>query len=114
RVPLQRLRLPRRARSVEEIKMARPEALEPLAFHFKDDGSIPNNPKLPLLVYKQALHLGSGPGADPAAAFERLFATHGWSDGWRSGIYPFPHYHPRGHEVLGIARGHARVRFGGE
>ena len=84
-------------------------ASEPLALLFADDGSIPNNPKLPVLVYKQAVPLG----ADPAAAFERLFAAHGWSDGWRNGIYPFPHYHPRGHEVLGIARGHARVRFGG-
>ena len=32
---------------------------------------------------------------------------------WRNGIYPFPHYHSQIHEVLGIARGRARVRFGG-
>jgi uncharacterized protein YjlB len=32
---------------------------------------------------------------------------------WRNGIYPFTHYHSRIHEVLGIARGRARVRFGG-
>jgi uncharacterized protein YjlB len=84
-------------------------ASDPLAFHFADDGSIPNNPKLPVLIYKQALRLG----ADPAAAFERLFAENGWRDSWRNGIYPYAHYHPGGHEVLGIARGHARVRFGG-
>jgi uncharacterized protein YjlB len=82
---------------------------EPLAFHFADDGTIPNNPTLPLLVYKQALPVGS----DLASAFERLFAANGWSDGWRNGIYPFAHFHPGGHEVLGIARGQARVRFGG-
>jgi uncharacterized protein YjlB len=84
-------------------------ALNPIAFRFAGDGSTPNNPRLPLLIYKQAVRLG----ADPAAAFERLFAANGWGRSWRNGIYAHPHYHPRGHEVLGIARGHARVRFGG-
>jgi len=78
-------------------------------FRFADDGSTPNNPDLPLMVCRQAVR----PGADAAAAFERMFAANGWGDSWRAGIYPFAHYHPRGHEVLGIARGHARVRFGG-
>jgi uncharacterized protein YjlB len=32
---------------------------------------------------------------------------------WRNGIYPFTHYHSRIHEALGVARGRARVRFGG-
>jgi uncharacterized protein YjlB len=82
---------------------------EPLAFRFADDGTIPNNPTLPLLVYKQALALNG----DLAAAFERLFAANGWGDGWRNGIYAHAHFHPGGHEALGIARGHARVRFGG-
>lgn len=82
---------------------------DPLVLRFADDGTIPNNPRLPVLIYKQALPLG----ADPAAAFERLFAANGWGESWHNGIYPFAHYHPRGHEVLGIARGHARVRLGG-
>ena len=43
-----------------------------------------------------------------------VFASHGWGHGmWRNGVYDFPHYHATVHEVLGIARGHARVRFGG-
>jgi uncharacterized protein YjlB len=81
------------------------------AIHFEDGGAIPNNPELPLLVYAGAVEVG---GADPAAAFERLFAQNGWSGAWRDGIYPFPHYHSTAHEVLGIARGRAKVRFGGE
>ena len=81
------------------------------AIHFEDDGAIPNNPGLPLLVYAGAVEVS---GADPAARFERLFAQNGWSGGWRDGIYPFPHYHSTAHEVLGIARGRAKVRFGGE
>ena len=33
---------------------------------------------------------------------------------WRNGIYPYPHYHSMIHEAMGIARGRAKVRFGGE
>jgi uncharacterized protein YjlB len=33
---------------------------------------------------------------------------------WRNGIYPYAHYHSMIHEVMGIARGRATVRFGGE
>jgi uncharacterized protein YjlB len=42
-----------------------------------------------------------------------LFETNGWGDSWRNGVYDYVHYHSRIHEVLGIARGRAQVRFGG-
>ena len=85
--------------------------IEPLAFRFADDGLVPNNPTLPFLVYRGAVDVA---GRDPAAAIERRFAAHGWGDMWRNGIYPFTHYHSRIHEALGVARGRARVRFGGK
>lgn len=81
------------------------------AFRFEDDGETPNNPHLPLVVYRHALSLDGE--RDPALAFERAFSAHGWSDGWRNGIYPFLHFHTEAHEVLGIARGRATVEFGG-
>jgi uncharacterized protein YjlB len=83
---------------------------QPLTFSFKDDGKVPNNPVLPMLVYKKALDLGT----NPESAIEKLFAKNGWGRGqWRNGIFPYPHYHSMIHEALGIARGRARVRFGG-
>lgn len=87
-----------------------PARIEPLAFRFADDGLVPNNPTLPFLVYRGAVDVA---GRDPASAIERRFAAHGWGDMWRNGIYPFTHYHSRIHEALGVARGRARVRFGG-
>src|SRR5260370_18457034 len=76
-------------------------------YRFADDGVVPNNPALPLVVYRGALP-ASG---DRAGACERMFAAHGWPDSWRNGIYAHHHYHSTAHEVLGIARGHARVRL---
>src|SRR5437899_6148106 len=78
-------------------------------YRLADDGIIPNNAALPLIVYRGALP----PSGDVARQFEALFARNGWSGGWRNGIYPYHHYHSTAHEVLGIANGHARVRFGG-
>src|ERR1700722_9110737 len=84
--------------------------IEPLAFVFKDDGLVPNN-ALPFLVYKGAVDVGNG---HPEKTFEGLFSANGWGDMWRNGVYDFLHYHATVHEALGIARGRARVRFGGD
>jgi uncharacterized protein YjlB len=77
---------------------------------FTDDGVVPNNPRLPLVVYRGALDTGP----DAAAACEKLFAGNGWSGGWRGGVYPYHHYHTTAHEALGIVSGSARVRLGGD
>lgn len=77
---------------------------------FADDGDIPNHPQWPMIVYQGVI---GADVADVAYAFELLFARHGWGNGWRNGIYAFPHYHSNYHEVLGIAAGEALVRFGG-
>jgi uncharacterized protein YjlB len=84
--------------------------VEPQRHLFEDDGTIPNNPRLPFLVYPGALDLSSG---DLATVCEAVFAANRWDRSWRNGIYPFPHFHSTAHEALGICRGEARVRFGG-
>lgn len=82
------------------------------ATKFEDDGLVPNNPDLPFVHYLGPVSLADAD--DPAAVFERLFEQNGWTGAWRNGIYDYVHYHPRTHEVLGVARGRARVRFGGK
>jgi uncharacterized protein YjlB len=81
-------------------------------FRFADDGFIPNHPRWPLIVYRDAVSLPEE--FDPAAVFEDLFERHGWGDSWRNGVFDYPHYHSRIHEVLGVARGSANIRLGGE
>ena len=78
---------------------------------FADDATVPNNPRLPFIHYRNAVALPET--GDPAAVFETLFEGNGWGNSWRNGIYDYVHYHSASHEVLGIACGEARVRFGG-
>jgi uncharacterized protein YjlB len=85
---------------------------EPQIVLFQDDGITPNNPKLPLLCYPGSVELAGA--EDPAAIFEEVFQSNGWGRSWRNGIYDYLHYHSGIHEVLGIARGKAEVRFGGD
>jgi uncharacterized protein YjlB len=79
-------------------------------YSFADDGTVPNNRGLPLVLYRSALP----ESGDRASACEEMFARNGWPDAWRNGIYAHHHYHSTAHEVLGIAAGSARVRLGGE
>lgn len=83
---------------------------EPLAIVFEDDGLVPNN-VLPFLVYQGAVQLDP---KQPEQTIENLFETNNWGGTWRNGVYDYLHYHATVHEVLGVARGHARVRFGGD
>ncbi|CAN7615776.1 cupin [Trinickia sp. LjRoot230] len=82
----------------------------PEALRFAPNDWIPNNPHLPVLVYRGAVPIS---GSDPAGHFEQRLASNGWPPQWRDGVYPFHHFHPATHEVLGFARGHARVILGG-
>ncbi|MGH6876682.1 MAG: cupin domain-containing protein [Rhizomicrobium sp.] len=86
-------------------------ARKPLLFRFTDDGETPNNPRWPLVLFRSPVLLHQA--SDPAAVFEVIFGANGWRECWRDGIYDYLHFHTRTHEVLGIARGSARVQFGG-
>ena len=83
----------------------------PEFFRLSRNGWMPNNEHLPVLLYRAAMRAGQ---RDPASYLEELFLHNGWPAQWRNGIYSYHHYHSTAHEVLGIARGEARVMLGGE
>jgi uncharacterized protein YjlB len=84
--------------------------VEPEALRFESNGWIPNNQRLAVLIYRNAIPVL---GSDPASSFEAVFAQNGWPPQWRNGIYDFHHFHPETHEVLGFAGGSARLVLGG-
>jgi uncharacterized protein YjlB len=76
---------------------------------FDDDGRIPNNPTLPLLVCSQALAQSDL----DSSRYRELLAQNGWGGAWVNGVFSYHHYHSNAHEVLCVVGGSASLAFGG-
>ena len=83
--------------------MSKPEALM-----LSPNGWVPNNPALPVLLYRRAV-----PAGDPDAIEETL-RRNAWRPDWRDGVYPHHHYHSTAHEALACTNGAADLILGGE
>ena len=84
--------------------------LNVLHFQLQPAGPVPNNPLLPLLVYKAAfLEVDERKRPD---VIEQQIRQHSWVPAWRYGVYEFAHYHSTAHEFLGVYRGKASLRLG--
>ena len=81
-----------------------------LRFLFAATPTIPNHPRLPLVVYRKVFI--ARPDDDLAKQMEERFAQHGWPPAWRWGVYDFPHYHSTAHELLGVFQGRAKLQLG--
>lgn len=75
------------------------------SFLLKDDGEIPNNQLLPVIVYEGVF--------EDFSVVEETFNRHNWRGSWSGDIYDFHHYHSNVHEVLGVVSGSAVILLGG-
>lgn len=75
-----------------------------------ENGKFPNNPDLPVIIYKNAV-LSSIDNL--AEELETIFKKNNWIDAWRNGIHEYHHYHSTAHEVLGVSQGYVVVELGG-
>ncbi|HEY0181561.1 MAG TPA: cupin [Rhodopila sp.] len=89
---------------------ARSAQKTPDAFILPPNAWVPNNPHLPVLIYRRIIETS---GSELATRFETMFEKNGWPPQWRNGVYDFHHYHSTAHEVPGFAGGRARLMLGG-
>ena len=77
---------------------------------FRDDGRLPNNHKLPLLVYLGARSVYD----DLSSECEAWSGENGWGGAWRGRVFTYHYYHSSVYEVLGIVRGTAHLALDSE
>lgn len=85
-----------------------PARTDPEIFLLEPNGWVPNNPTLPVLIYRDVV-----PTGNPEAIETRL-RGHGWRPDWRDGVFPYHHYHSTAHEALACTDGSAELMLGGE
>lgn len=72
---------------------------------FDDNGKIPNNPSLPVLLYSiKEQYLSE---------LEKIFQHNNWVNFWYGSVFSYHHFHSNSHEVLAVMRGSASLQLGG-
>jgi uncharacterized protein YjlB len=83
--------------------------ISPELLSFRAEADMPNS-RLPLVLWRGRLP-SSARGGTAATA---LFRRNGWQGTWVYTVFPYWHFHTRGHEVLACVSGRARIGFGGD
>lgn len=75
----------------------------------------PNNPNLPVLIYRGVMAAGQDeePPVLEAGDVSRRLMRNGWRGAWENGVFNYHHFHSNAHEVLVVCEGEASLQLGG-
>lgn len=108
------LMLPGQSMFAARVSGAHPRPLrpdmQPKALHLSRNDGVPNNLRLPVVVYPNVIRSS---GAGPAGAFEAGLDETGWPPQWRDGLFTYHPYHSTAREVLSFVSVHASLMLGG-
>lgn len=96
--------------TTDHAPSARDKRVQLLHFLLPARDWVPNHPRFPVLLYRQALAPST---PDLGTAFETRLNATGWPAQWRDGIFDYHHYHSTAHEALAVFQGHAELILGG-
>uniref|UniRef100_A0A7S1BIQ6 Cupin type-2 domain-containing protein n=1 Tax=Corethron hystrix TaxID=216773 RepID=A0A7S1BIQ6_9STRA len=75
----------------------------------KSDGTFPNNPNHPLLIFRGTSNF-TGKEDEGRRALQKA----GWTAPWKWIVFPYHHYHSSAWEILMCVRGSGLLQLGGE
>jgi len=75
--------------------------------YMDNDGTYPNNPTHPLLLYRSAFHGTQQEG------YTKIVSSGEWTSPWVWGIFTYHHYHTTAWELLICVKGQADIQIGG-
>ncbi|MBD3624689.1 MAG: cupin [Rhodobacteraceae bacterium] len=81
---------------------------EPHLLYFDTNGAVPNNPSLPVIVFRSAFR----PKTEESVVADN-FRRNGWGGAWAWRIFDRHHYHLTAHEALVVTSGAADLMLGG-
>lgn len=90
------------------VKPRHAESVELVPLRFPAGNGMPNNPRYPAMLAKNALD-----GANDDAAVRALMESNGWCGTWTWRVFDYDHYHHDAFETLAVAAGGATLQLGG-
>jgi uncharacterized protein YjlB len=79
-------------------------------FYLKDDGTFPNNSRLPVLLYRKVWQLP----LFKVRFIKNKLKKNLWGNAWRNTVIGHHHYHSTAHEVLCAFKGSTSILLGGK
>ena len=91
-----------------------PKPREIITGRFVNDGIVPNNPDLPVVICRDVITFGSTDAEETQIFLGDQVSQNDWCCEWFGSVYRRLHYHSTAHEALIVFKGIADLQIGGK